>query len=201
MKFKTILAAALIVVAPVTSAFAATLYDGSIHDSSATTRAAGNTPLGSFTAAADTLISRFAVGVDLNGTSTVNFVIFDQTNAVAFETGAIAGVADDAGFNDIFSPIINFTMLAGEVYRFGMTSSTGGLYQYGGGATTQNGITSSRNGNATGLVTPVFRGLAGAQMNVTLEGGTPPPVPLPASFGFLAAGALGFGFVRSRRKA
>ena len=91
---------------------------------------------------------------------------------------------------------VNWTLNAGTTYFIGA--------EYDGQAanfdfrtpvgTSQNGLLAGNNGNFTGYATPVFGGIAGAEMAWKLEA-----VPEPATFAVLGLGA--FALIRRRRKA
>lgn len=195
-------AAALAAVMAFTPAMADITHEDA-GNSFRTSRGVGSAPVGRLTVSSSQTISSFGVDVDLNGDSTLKFLIFDSSSGAILYQSAEKAFSDTGGGYK-FSDALSFTFNPGTVYGLTASSSTGGQYFVD---FTPNSVGAfsflTGNQNISNYANPVlstFQNCCDVGTALVL-GEQTPGVPEPASWALIIAGFGAVGATMRRKSA
>jgi hypothetical protein len=158
-----------------------------------TSRGSGDAPVGRLTVNTAQSITSFGVDVDLNGTSNMQFLIFNSATGALLFQSAIQSFADTGpGFK--FANPFSFTFNPGITYGLTAASSAGGLYLVDFTANSVSGfnfLTGNQNLGGTFGNSTLNINTNCCDVSTALVLGTA-AIPEPASWAMMM---LGFGLV------
>lgn len=164
-----------------------------------TFRGSNNAPVGRLTVSSSQTIEGFGVDVDLDGDTTLDFLIFNSdSGALLYSSGATAFTDTGAGYK--YSNPFSFTFNVGVTYGLTAISAAGGNYFVDVAPNTVdafNFLTGNQNatGHSLGLVTFC------CDVGTSLVVGDGAAVPEPASWALMIGGIGMAGAALRRRRA
>jgi hypothetical protein len=205
LTFKTLAKAIALscVVGAVSAASAATITHEDAAGSFRTFRSAGSAPIGRVTVDSAQNLTGFGVDVDINGSSDLNFLIFNSnTGALLFQSGPKSFLDTGAGYK--FSNAMSFTLQAGITYGLTAISSAGGNYFVDFTANNVDAfhfLTGNQNTNGTFTSISMDSGQNCCDVGTALITGPADtnPIPEPSSVFLFGAALTGLAAIRRRR--